>query len=540
MAEKKATQELQAPTLAEFVRAGYPCVFLPTVESEVAEKRIRAALSDKRLNFSKMTFGVWKATTGFRQGIVSEEELKPNTQARDLVDALAFIEVSQTPIAAVFHNIREYIKNPQVIQQMVDTILAARYMGSHIFLVGAYLDVPPELRSLITFVDCPLPTRAELVTEYRRIVSAYSDELDIPKPGEARDDLLRHAATAAVGLDTMGAENALALSFARTGSIDLRVIQSQKEQEVRKSDVLEFVPTMESMDNVGGFASFKEWMRRRAKVFTDEARKYGLPYPKGVLIVGVGGTGKSLVAKATATYLKLPLLRLDMGKIYRSLVGESEAAIRMALQVVEAVSPVVLWIDEIDRGMSGMRTSGELDSGVGSRVTGTILTWRQETRAPVFVAATANEVTSLPSMVYRKGRFDEVWATDLPNEEERVEIFAIHLRKRGRDASKFDLELLSRQSMQYVGAEIETAVEDAMFYAFDKDEEITTKHISKAIKDTKPQAERDKEEIERIRKWCSVRARQVSGGKSEDTGAGIGFMAKTRKMRVKHSEEEEG
>ena len=344
-----ANKEYKKPGLADYIEAGYPCMFLQTVESEVAEKRIRTALLDPRFDLSGIIFGIWKVTTGFRQGALTDEnmsDMKTIDRAQDLIDALAYIETMKKPIAAIFHNLREYLRNPAVIQQLIDTILEARYVGSHIFLVGAYVDVPPELRSLITFVDCPMPTREQIQNEYTRMLNAYKEDLEIPKDKEKLKHLLGQAATAAVGLDALGAENALSLSLALTGGVDLRVIQSQKEQEVKKSDVLEFIPTEEVMDNVGGFKAFKEWMSRREKVFTDEARKYGLPYPKGVLICGNGGTGKSLVAKASAAYLKLPLLRLDMGRVFRSFVGASEEAIRQALAVAEAVSPVVLWLDE--------------------------------------------------------------------------------------------------------------------------------------------------------------------------------------------------
>ena len=223
---------------------------------------------------------------------------------------------------------------------------------------------------------------------------------------------------------------------------------------------------------------------------------------------------------------------MDVGKIFRSLVGESESAMRLALQVVEAVSPAVLWIDELERGLAGMKGSGELDSGVTSRVVSTLLTWRQETKAPVFLVGTCNDVAALPSMVYRKGRLDEVWATDLPTEEEREEIFRIHLRKRKRDPDDFDCALLAVNSEEMVGAEIETCIEDAMFSAFDRGDEVSTSYILSAIRETVPQAQRDKEEVQAIREWVSTRARLVAGGnKSKPKSMG----SKVRKIHSKRS-----
>ncbi len=505
-----ANGEKKEPGLKEYIQAGYPALFLRTVEPEVAETRIKEAL--QQLNMPDIALGVWRVTTGLMVGR-ADGTVAPREHGRDLVEALKYVESANEPIVAVFHNLRQFVANYQVIQHLVDTVYAARKKGSHVIMVGPHIELPPELKNLITFVDCPLPDRAMLEWEYGKMVKGYKDQLRHLPSGKADlEALLRASVNAALGLDIIGAENAIALSFATADTLDPRIIQSQKEQEVRKSDVLEFFPTEETMDNLGGFVGLKEWFRKRQRVFTDEARAYGLSYPKGILIVGPAGTGKSLAAKAIARYLQLPLLRMDMGKAFRSLVGESESATRMALQVTEAVSPVVLWIDEIEKGMAGMAGSGELDSGVTARVVSTILTWRQETTKPVVLVATANNVATLPAMVYRKGRLDEVWATDLPNEQEREEIYRIHLRKRKRDPQKFRTALLAQNSAEFVGAEIEAVIEDGMFAAFDRDEEVADRHILQAIKDTIPQAQRDVEELKAIREWVGTRARLVSGG----------------------------
>jgi len=501
----------KGPELADYIQAGYPGLFLRTGEPHVAEKMVTEALVN--LGMGAIEYGTWKVTTGLMIGRADgAEEPKANANARNLGECLAFIGDSKKPIVGVFHNVRQFVDHNAIIQQMVDSIMAARLIGSHIILVGPSLDLPVELKNLITFVDVPLPTKAEIQDDFKRIVKAYEEDVNLPEDQEELDDLLRAAANAAVGLDSMGAENAIALSLATAEEIDLNIVAAQKEQQVRQSDVLEFIDTRETMDNVGGFDVLKHWLSRRERVFTDEAREYGLSYPKGMLIVGPAGTGKSLVAKATASYLRLPALRLDMGKVFKSLVGESEGAIRGALKVAEAVSPVVLWIDEIDKGLAGMKGSGELDSGVTARVVSTILTWRQETTYPVMLVATANDVAALPSMVYRKGRLDEVWATDLPNESERREIFEIHLRKRKRNPKKFKCELLAARSKDSTGAEIEAYIEDAMFSAFDKGKEVSDTHILAAIKDTIPQAQRDHEELKAIREWVNTRAKKVSSG----------------------------
>lgn len=503
-----------SPTIRDFIQAGYPALFMPTVEPEIAVSRIREALTE--LGMDGVEFVTWRVTKGLDIGRADMKPENFTNRQLDVADALAYIKDSERPVVGIFHNLRQFLGHYNVIQQMQDTILAARLKGSHIILIGPHCEFPPELRAMITWCDCPLPSREKLTEQFTKITDAYSDEITLPSDGEEREELIHKAATAAVGLDSMGAENAFALSLSLRERIDVKVIQAQKEQEVRRSDVLEFVHAEEGMEHVGGFQRFKEWASRRRRVFTDEARAYRLPYPKGVLFVGPAGTGKSLGSKAFGHYLGLPILRLDMGKVFRSLVGESEAAIRLALQVAEAVAPVLLWLDEIDKGLAGMRGSGELDSGVTARVVSTVLTWRQETNAAVMMAATANDVASLPSMVYRKGRFDEVWATDLPKAHVREEIFKIHLIKRGRDPEKFGCAALAAETKDFVGSEIETCIEDAMFMAFDIDKEVTPKHILRAIRETVPQADRDREEVEAIRNWCSTRARLVDSEPEKD------------------------
>ncbi len=496
------------PELKDYIKAAYPCLFLRTVEPAVAEQTMVGALGS--LGMSDIDYGVWKVTSGLLVGKPGTDPRDRTEKAKDLIDALGYIETAREPIVAVFHNLRQFVTNFQVIQQLVDTVHAARYMGSHVIIVGPYCEFPPELKNLITVVEIPLPTKEQIKEELEKLVMAYESDIELPKLKKDREQLLVDASTAAVGLDSMGVENAMALSLATTHHVDLRLIQAQKEQEVKKSDVLEFIKTEDGLDDVGGYDVLKDWLRRRDKVFTQEARDYGLSYPKGMLIVGPAGTGKSLTAKAVASYLKLPLLRLDMGKIFKSLVGESEASIRLALQVAEAVSPAVLWMDEIDKGLAGMRGSGDLDSGVTARVISTILTWRQETKSPVMLVATANDVASIPSMVYRKGRLDEVWATDLPSVVERAEIFKIHIRKRGRVPEDYDCDALAVQCNDFTGSEIESCIEDAMFTAFDEGVEFGDSHILAAIRDTTPQAIRDAEEIQAIRKWVETRARKVS------------------------------
>ena len=266
----------------------------------------------------------------------------------------------------------------------------------------------------------------------------------------------------------------------------------------------------EKIDDIGGLDNLKHWLVERRLGFTDKARTFGLPAPKGLLMMGVQGCGKSLSAKAVAALYGMPLLRLDMGVIFNSYVGESESQIRQALRLSQSVSPCVLWIDEIDKGLAGLKGSGSADSGTTQRVFGTLVTWMQENTKPVFVVATANNISVLPPEVLRKGRFDEIFFIDLPNADARERIFAIHLNKIDRDAAQFDIKLLSELAEGFSGAEIEAAVIAGLFHALHQDRELETGDIVTAIRETFPLSNTMREEIKHIREWAKGRARNAS------------------------------
>jgi len=254
----------------------------------------------------------------------------------------------------------------------------------------------------------------------------------------------------------------------------------------------------------------KEWLRKRRAALSQEARAFGLPAPKGVLLLGVQGTGKSLSAKAIANLWNLPMLRLDVGRVFGSLVGASEANMRAAIRTAEAVAPCILWIDELEKGFAGVQGSGVSDSGTTARVFATFLTWMQDKRAPVFVVATANDVSQLPPELLRKGRFDEIFFIDLPTAAEREQIFAIHLRKRGRDPQQYDLRRLAAATESFSGAEIEQVVVAGLFTAFDAGRELTTDDMLEEASHTVPLAVMMREEIEELRTWAQLRTRPAS------------------------------
>jgi SpoVK/Ycf46/Vps4 family AAA+-type ATPase len=293
----------------------------------------------------------------------------------------------------------------------------------------------------------------------------------------------------------------------------VRTVSEEKEQIIRKSGILDFFPKNESLKDVGGMDNLKDWLLKRQKAYDKKAREWGLQEPKGLLLLGVPGCGKSLTAKSIASCWEMPLLRLDIGRVFQGLVGSSEDNIRKALATAEAVAPCVLWIDEIEKGLSGVQSSGSTDGGVTSRIFSTILTWMQEKTSPVFVVATANDVNSLPPELLRKGRFDEIFFVDLPSSKERKNIFSIHLAKRNQKSESFAMEAIAKESEGFNGAEIEECVKEAMFDAYvanPENPQLTTKFIIDAIKRTVPLSVTMDKQISNLRDWAATRARNAS------------------------------
>ena len=319
------------------------------------------------------------------------------------------------------------------------------------------------------------------------------------------------------------AENAFALAMVNDGCIDerdLSVILEQKIQVIRKTGILDYINTNIQISDVGGLENLKNWLNKRNNSWSESAKKYCLPAPKGVLITGVPGCGKSLTAKAMSAAWQLPLLKLDFGKIFSGIVGSSEENMRKAIKTAEAVSPSILWVDEIEKSLSGLNSNG--DSGTSSRIFGTFLTWMQEKTAPVFVIATANNIEGLPPELLRKGRFDEIFFVDLPTKKERIEIFKLHLSKRLKDkevASKLELndelfEKLADLTEGFVGAEIEQAVISALYEAFFQKKPLEFQDLENVIKTIVPLTKTQKEKILQLRQWANIRA--VTATKRDD------------------------
>jgi len=336
------------------------------------------------------------------------------------------------------------------------------------------------------------------------------------EPGAAADPQGRERLVeAALGLTYVEAENVFAKSIVRNKTFDVPTILSENKHIIRKSGILEYYEAQESLDEIGGLETLKSWLQKRRGAFTSKARDFGLPLPKGILLIGVPGCGKSLTAKAVGAAWQMPLLRLDVGKIFGGLVGASEENIRKALKTAEAIAPAVLWLDEMEKGFSGTGSSNMSDGGTTSRVFGTFVTWMQEKTSPVFVIATANDVRSLPPELLRKGRFDEIFFVDLPSRDERKQVFEIHLKKKRRDPATLDLGKIVEATPEFSGAEIEQAVVSALYDAFDGETDLTTEGIVGSAREIVPLAVTMKEGIDGMREWARTRARPASTGQEK-------------------------
>jgi SpoVK/Ycf46/Vps4 family AAA+-type ATPase len=443
----------------------------------------------------------------------------PNEETLDPLAVLEYIRGSEARAIYVLKDYHPflspvYAKSSAVVRKLRDLVPSLHTSFKTVVLLSPVLHLPAELEKEVTVVDWDLPSLLELDGLLNRVVRSVEGEpgLNVDLTPAQREAVLK----AALGMTLDEAENVFAKCLVEKKGFDVDLIVAEKEQVIRKSGVLEYFHWSEGVQDVGGLEKLKEWLSERADAFTEKARAFGLPAPKGLLLLGVQGCGKSLMAKAVACEWKLPLLRLDMGRIFAGLVGASEENARKAVKVAEAVAPCVLWLDEIEKGLSGTRSSGELDAGVTSRVFGTLTTWLQEKTAPVFVVATANDITQLPPELLRKGRFDEIFFVDLPSEEERREILSIHLRRRKRDPAAFDLQALADKSEGFSGAEIEQAVIAALHRAFRQDRQMTTEDILAAMGDTIPLVVTMEEEIESLREWARLRARPASPGEIQE------------------------
>jgi len=500
------------PTIDEIdllIRARYPILYLTTWEEKRALDELKA-LAEKQ----GKALHVWSQSVGFTTRMEEESAQK----IRDPQTVLEYIIEADDVAIYVLKDYHPYIMEPGVVRLMRDAAEALKTSYKTLIIVSPILRIPPELEKDLTVLDYKLPDEEDMRKLLDEMIEAVSDNprVHINLSPEEKERLIQ----AAMGLTAVEAENAFSRVLVAKGRLceeDIEDILEEKKQIVRKSALLEYYEPEDEFDHVGGLELLKDWLLKRGRAFSDMARSYGLPEPRGILLVGVQGCGKSLTAKAVSNLWKLPLIRMDFGRLFSSLVGSSEENVRRATGVAESIAPCILWIDEIEKGMSGLESSGQSDAGTSSRVFGTFITWLQEKKRPVFVIATANNIELLPPEIMRKGRFDEIFFVDLPNPRERAEIFRIHLGRFGRDPEKFDIKKLVDASRNFSGSEIREAIISGMYEGYSQKREFGTDDILHSIEVTIPIARTMAEEIKKLRSWAGVRARRANQVVEEET-----------------------
>ena len=493
------------------IRAYYPVLYLHSYEYYRTKQKIKGIVELLRREGKKVNYYQWDCVYGLVQILPDKTEIRIERMQNPL-EVLAYIlnsKKSGEKNIFVLDDINNHIERDEV-KLMFRKIAEATNNNTHAIILSSIYRLPAELEKYITVLQIPLPKRNEL-GEVLDIVAKQSKV-------ELKTNLRNRLIDAALGMTSMEADLAYCLASVKDGFDEKSpfTISSEKEQIIRKSGILDYFPKNESLKDVGGMDNLKEWLNKRQLAYDKEARDWGLKEPKGLLLLGVPGCGKSLIAKSIASSWNMPLLRLDVGKVFQGIVGSSEDNIRKAIATAEAVAPCVLWIDEIEKGLSGVQSSGATDGGVTSRIFSTILTWMQEKTAPVFVVATANNINQLPPELLRKGRFDEFFFVDLPSQKEKENIFSIHLQKNRQNVSSFALDILAQKAEGFNGAEIEECIKEAMFTAYVESQEtnIAPKlqmiHILDAIKNTVPLSKTMEKQITDLRKFAVSRAKNAS------------------------------
>lgn len=491
-----------------YIQAGQPGIHIISHEERRVEADIKAAASELGYQLFR-----WSITTG----IVNPETGAQHAESDGIS---VFDDFTKLPEKSVLiladHHLFMEEKSPFLYRKVKDALWVGKQSNRHIITVGCRLCLPPEIEKEVVVVEFSLPTREQLNVVLENIAGSAGIHLN-----GNRDDILN----AALGLTEAEAETAFAVAYIESGKkdIDPKIVMREKCNTIKKNGILEIIDTDYSDSDVGGNGESKAWLRKRRRVFTKEGREANLPVPKGMLNVGIPGTGKSLLAKATSNIFGMPLLKLDAGRIFGSLVGESERNTRTVIQVAEAIAPCVLWIDEIDKAFSGTQSSGKTDGGTTSRVFGTFLTWLQDKTSPVFVVATANDVSKLDAALLRKGRFDEMFFTDLPSLSEREEIFRIHLKRAGIKISNAGIKQAAEACNEYTGSEIEAIVIAARYAAFDADGDVNADLLIEEINNTVPISKTMASEIDAMRRWAASRARPASKSEAAQQGKGRKF-----------------
>ena len=476
--------------LTLLLKARYPIIYINTIEEDRVEFVIRKHLKNK-LNRSIYS---WDFVDGYTNNPNNEGFGKRNPlQALELIERLT----AETPAVFLLKDFNRFLNDISISRKLKNISRVLKLQPKTIIIIGSDLNIPNELQDLITVLQFELPLENEINQELTRLIKSLNIEVD----SELFESLIR----ACQGLSLERIRRVLSKIIATYKTINndsISILLSEKKQIISQTEILEYWSVNEKITNIGGVPNLKDWLKKRKTSFGIQASNYGLPTPRGLLLVGIQGTGKSLTAKAIANDWQLPLLKLDVGKLFAGIIGESESRLRQTIKVAETISPCILWIDEIDKAFTNTDSKG--DSGTSNRILATFISWLSEKTKPVFVISTANNIDLLPLEIIRKGRFDEIFFLDLPRKEEREEIFKIHLQElRPNNWECFDYPKLGRLSESFSGAEIQQSIIEGMYHAFYEKREFTTDDICLALRELIPLVNLDNNQMIKLQKWAS-------------------------------------
>jgi SpoVK/Ycf46/Vps4 family AAA+-type ATPase len=475
--------------LVLFLKARYPIIYINTIEEDRIEYIIR---KNVKTNLNRSIYS-WDFVDGYTTNPNNEGFAKRNPlQALELVEKLN----PETPAVFLLKDFNRFLTDLSISRKLRNISRILKLQPKTIIIIGSDLTIPKELQDLMTVIEFQLPSEEEINQELNRLVNS----LNIKVESQLFENLVR----ACQGLSLERIRRVLSKIIATYKTINknsITVLLNEKKQIISQTEILEYSAVNEKITSLGGLNNLKDWLKKRKTAFTLQALNYGLPTPRGLLLIGIQGTGKSLTAKAIADDWQLPLLKLDVGKLFGGIVGESESRLRQMINVAETMSPCILWIDEMDKAFTNTGSKG--DSGTSNRVLATFVSWLSEKKKPVFVIATANNIDLLPLEIIRKGRFDEIFFLDLPKKEEREEIFKIHLQEFRPDTwVSFDYLKLAESSNSFSGAEIRQSIIEGMYHAFYEKREFTTDDICLALNESIPLAHLESDQMVKLQNWA--------------------------------------
>lgn len=478
------------------IRSRYSLIYLETAEEERAESLLRHLSDDLGLPFFIWTPIKGLQRSDFDKGIYGTADIRV---------ALNHIESSELPAIYHLQNAGSHFTDNVVGARLTQVVRLLTNIGGALVLTGKDVEIPATAKSHAAFLKLPLPDQQDYANLLQEIYNDLSARMQIQVDMNRED--INQLLTNLNGLTLIEAEKVLTKAIIEDRKLspeDIMLVIEAKKAIIEQDGLLEYFPVKESMADIADMATLKGWLVKRKSIITepDRAKDYGLSFPKGILLLGIPGSGKSLCAKAVAMEWNLPLLKMDPSGLYNKYIGESEKNFKRAMDTAEKMAPVILWIDEIEKAFS----SGESeDGGVSQRVLGIFLSWMQERKGDIFIVATSNDVMRLPPEFLRKGRFDEIFFVDLPDREVRAAIFEIHLRQRGCNSAEYDLNQLAEVSDGFSGAEIEQVVVSALYTAFSENTQLGTKHLIEEIGKTNPLSKTRSEDIAFLREWAKER-----------------------------------